>query len=164
MRASPAWQVLLRDISAGQGPPGVHSLVTPQRLAPAMVTEATVATHTQTRPHSALTPGLVLPTSHGTVLWKEETEGDLLAPGPWGSEQSWAWARGADRTVGLRGSGQSWPWAQVGLGAELGMGLGQSWAWAQVGLEAELGVGPGGQQDCGAWGRAGRGPGGPTGP
>ena len=108
MRASPAWQVLLRDISAGQGPPGVHSLVTPQRLAPAMVTEATVATHTQTRPHSALTPGLVLPTSHGTVLWKEETEGDLLAPGPWGSEQSWAGRGGvgqAGRSQGRRARG-----------------------------------------------------------
>ena len=89
-----------------------------------MVTAATVATHAQTRPHSALTPGLALPTSHGAALWKEETEGDVLAPGPWGLAQSWLWARGADRTVGLGGSGQSWSWARVGLRAELGMGPG----------------------------------------
>ena len=161
MRASPAWQALLRDIRAGWGPPGVHSLVTPQQLAratPAMVTAATVATHAQTRPHSALTPGLALPTSHGAALWKEETEGDVLAPGPWGLAQSWLWARGADRTMGLGaelgrgpggppgpwGSAQSWLWARgaartVGLG-----GSGQSWSWARVGLRAELGMGPGG--------------------
>ena len=106
-----------------------------------MVTAATVTTHAHTRPHSALTPGLALPTSHGAALWKDETEGDVLAPGPWGSAQSWgvglggrqdrgarrraeAWAWGANRTVGLGGSGQSWPWARVGLRAELGVGPG----------------------------------------
>ena len=55
----------------------------------------------------------------------------------WGSGQSWAWARVADRTVGL--------------GAELGTGPGGP---RTVGLRAELVVGPGGAQ-----GSAGRGPG-----
>ena len=61
-----------------------------------MVAAATVATHAQTRFHSALTPGLELPTAHGTALCKEETEGGCAGP----------------RTVGLGaelGRGPGWP-------------------------------------------------------
>ena len=111
-----------------------------------MVTAATVTTHAHTRPHSALTPGLALPTSHGAALWKDETEGDVLAPGPWGSAQSWG--------VGPGGRQDRGAWRRAG-----------AWAWGAdrtVGLGAELRHGPGGPTGpwgSGARGRAGHGPG-----
>ena len=45
-----------------------------------MVAAATVATYAQTRFHSALTPGLALPSAHGAALCKEETEGGCAGP------------------------------------------------------------------------------------
>ena len=89
--------------------PGAHSPSTSQRLGratPAVVTAGSVATHAQTRSHSALTPGLALPASHGPALWechprrtrmKRGDWGDVLAPGPCGSRgRAGAWARVAD--------------------------------------------------------------------